>query len=541
MYLRCGRIGDHSVDMTGVTASATRITRSEGRIVIAAAVALAGLYATLAWRMPLHGVWHDDGLYIGLGRSLAGGSYRIEQLPGAPEQSKYPPLHPAVIAAIVLAAGRLEGSEWIFALPGAAFAAAAAGLWYAVLRRRLAPGPAAAACVLAATAPGTLVTTGCAMSEPLATMLFAACLWILDGPGARRRAAVAGFLFGLCGLTRAVFVPLLPVLAWAAARRSGRAAGLRFLLAGIAVLAPWIAWIRTAPRTDLELFRYYLDYGGVFSRHVDELFLTRLADIGLGTAGQILGAVHLPEVEERLGSAAADAADVAGTILGLAGLAAVFLRPRRTGPAVRAALAATAVICLPTWWATWRYLLPVLPASLTGLIALLEACGIRRRAPAVLVAVGLAFNLPVAVLQLQIRPDTECRMWSWSYPVAHLRETADAIRRLTPEDAVLAVNMDPWFHLETGRRCVMVAPPAPMLAEHPELWDAWSETYGVSVLEGWAAAGVTHLVTHPWNDPWIVPVFHHLDATGSGEELWRGRLPAYRILRLDLEHAISGR
>ena len=60
--------------------------------------------AYLAWTlrsMPHLGFYHDDSIYWVSGRSLAtGDGYRIQSLPGQPYQTKYPPLYPALLAAI---------------------------------------------------------------------------------------------------------------------------------------------------------------------------------------------------------------------------------------------------------------------------------------------------------------------------------------------------------------------------------------------------------------------------------------------------------
>jgi hypothetical protein len=54
--------------------------------------------AYVAWEtrdMPQFSNLHDDGLYLVSAKSLADGSgYRIESLPDAPAQTKYPPLYP---------------------------------------------------------------------------------------------------------------------------------------------------------------------------------------------------------------------------------------------------------------------------------------------------------------------------------------------------------------------------------------------------------------------------------------------------------------
>src|SRR5580658_5718786 len=60
--------------------------------------------AYLAWTlrsMPHLGFYHDDSLYWVSAHSLAtGDGYRIQSLPGEPYQTKYPPLYPALLAAV---------------------------------------------------------------------------------------------------------------------------------------------------------------------------------------------------------------------------------------------------------------------------------------------------------------------------------------------------------------------------------------------------------------------------------------------------------
>ena len=57
--------------------------------------------AAFLWRnsdLPQFGDIHDDSLYYVSAKSLAGGHYRIESLPGEPAQTKYPPLYPLLLS-----------------------------------------------------------------------------------------------------------------------------------------------------------------------------------------------------------------------------------------------------------------------------------------------------------------------------------------------------------------------------------------------------------------------------------------------------------
>jgi hypothetical protein len=49
----------------------------------------------------ISGVFHDDGIYVSTAKALAEGrGYSLINLPGAPAQTKYPPLYPAVLSII---------------------------------------------------------------------------------------------------------------------------------------------------------------------------------------------------------------------------------------------------------------------------------------------------------------------------------------------------------------------------------------------------------------------------------------------------------
>ena len=58
-----------------------------------------GLVGVLVWVAVPPGVWHDDGAYLLLGKSLADGEgLRYSQVPGSPPGAKFPPLYPLFLA-----------------------------------------------------------------------------------------------------------------------------------------------------------------------------------------------------------------------------------------------------------------------------------------------------------------------------------------------------------------------------------------------------------------------------------------------------------
>src|SRR5262249_36501777 len=70
----------------------------------AACLLLSAVLATAGWihcHSPVCGESHDDAIYVTTAKALAEGEgYRQMFLPGAPPQTKYPPLYPALLAGL---------------------------------------------------------------------------------------------------------------------------------------------------------------------------------------------------------------------------------------------------------------------------------------------------------------------------------------------------------------------------------------------------------------------------------------------------------
>ncbi|KAB2964902.1 MAG: hypothetical protein F9K18_07170, partial [Thermoanaerobaculia bacterium] len=120
------------------------------------------------------GLFHDDGIYLATGKALAAGEgYRQIHLPGAPYQTKYPPLWPALLAVTWKVAPDFPANVLIFKALGIA-------LWALVLpaTQRLAlrtaglsPAASLAAPALLAASPILFASTNFALSEPLFALL----------------------------------------------------------------------------------------------------------------------------------------------------------------------------------------------------------------------------------------------------------------------------------------------------------------------------------------------------------------------------------
>jgi hypothetical protein len=206
-----------------------------------------------AWRPMPAGVWHDDGVYVMVGKALAEGHGMTYQgVVGAPPAVKFPPVYPSMLAGLWLVLGSIGAVTLAATLANLVFLALAA----IFIARALRTG-AGAALWIALLAGGLAVTSGdvlrissAALSEALFLALAAGAftLW----PGATRgdrtgsyRVALAALLLVLIG-TRAAGLAFVVGfgLAMALGRAGPRAAA---LVAGPA-LATWLGWSAWADR-----------------------------------------------------------------------------------------------------------------------------------------------------------------------------------------------------------------------------------------------------------------------------------------------------
>ena len=498
---------------------------------VLATLTLAALYVIAAYRFPFHGFWHDDGLYVQLGQSLAEGAYRLAQLPGEPVQARYPPLLPALLALVVAAGGDPRTAFWPFCVPGALAAAFGALLWYRFLCRHEATAPARAlACVAAAAlSPLAFLLCGCVMAEPLLVLLLPASLLVLGEGDDPRRAALAGVGFGLAMLAKQAALP-----PWAGAacglllvgqRRS--AAG--FIAGGLVCVLPWWTWAAVTcafqPGGDVSsAIAYYVRYEHVMPQSAADLAAivpARAADLAVACAAPLGGALLLPQWSPSLG-------DVARVVPALLAIAFVIGLARRLGGGVtpaRAALLGSVGMMLLYPYATWRFLMPWTPLVVLLIADVLVGAG-RWRAIG-LVCFASANLAPAAALALHLGGDERAHLWRETLDVAPHRELARFVRDALPRDAVLACDYDPYYFVATGRRAVMIADFDPR-----ELLRGAGAATGnaLSCLRDHARLGVTHVLTNPrlegpvarWLDEW--------ERDGILCEVHRAHRAGYRVL-----------
>jgi hypothetical protein len=414
------------------------------------------------------GVYHDDAIYVSTAKALAqGDGYRLINLPGAPIQTKYPVLYPALLSLV----WRLwpHFPENLLAMQGLSLmaGAAAVGLGYLYLVRfgyfswRIA----AASGLLCATAPFMLYISTQTLSEAPFALLVLLALWALECEVRRRSSSrlqglVLGVVFGLPFLCRTIGVALIPAGLFILYRCRRR---LRWVLCGLAaVTLPWVLWSLAGWgvwRQD-PVDGYYADYLGWWASSglpfLKRVLLSNL--LSIVSTSPSLGLEGLTSMLSRL---ALPVGFVLSVVFGLVLWLAMFPQLRR-GRVLPFFLIAYSVPILICPWPPGRFLVPVLPLlipyMLLGLSALLPRLMPARRC-AVLATVALAVavsgNLTLLYRHSALSDRTGYsysgmpgEMDSWS----SYEGVFDWLRTHARPDDVVASGLDSMVYLYTGLR-----------------------------------------------------------------------------------------
>lgn len=460
---------------------------------------LAGLVlvGALAWVPTALGVWHDDGVYLLLGRALAEGEgLRYLGVSGAPPAPKFPPLFPAVLAGVWKLVPEFPGNTPYFQMVNLGILVVAGALFYGYARRALGlPVPVAlSGTAVAWLSPGLWSLAVIPLSEPLFLLFLVLCLWAAtaaeeaDGGGAGAMALFLG-AFALAFHTRtvgvAVAVGAVGGLLWAG--RRGRAA-VAAVGAGL-IASPWLIWSGRAGEAVPEslrgtlggygdwLLRGVLEAPGAFGLQLVEGagLLTRqlvyyMTPGGPGWLRWSVGALILPLLVVgliRLGSRSRATVWVLLAYLGM-----IWVWPFRGG----------------------RFLVPVLPWAVLAVVAgawtFLESPHspadrwVRRVVPAVAGLWGVLFVGISAWALASGRHGHDYQVRSQA-----LETAVGAVTRRTPPDAVVgAPELWAALHLYTGRT---VSPSAHFVAVGGAgpTWGTPTEQYRL-----WRDGGVDHIL-----------------------------------------------
>lgn len=256
----------------------------------------------LARRAPgVCGVYHDDAIYVACGEALATGEgYRLTRVPGAPPQTKYPFVYPAMVAGI----WRLwpQFPDNLLVIQGLSvicgWAALACGYLYMVDRGYCSRRIAIPAAVLTGTSASYLYFCTTSMSEMPFSLAVFAVLWTSERRLGRRNDAAdvgaarpslgraegvaLGALASLPYLIRSVGVVVPPAILWFAYRRGYE---VRWLAVGSAIAAaPWTLWSLAITRfSDPTLTGYYTDYlEGWYSGNLTAIWRTNILYLAHG-------------------------------------------------------------------------------------------------------------------------------------------------------------------------------------------------------------------------------------------------------------------
>lgn len=329
--------------------------------------------AWLAWTwraMPQLGLFHDDAIYLVTAKSVAeGNGYRIPSLPGQPHQTKYPPLYPALLAAVWLVDPSFPGnlsSVMLVAWAGLlAMVFLARRLWREAGFNEWHCGGLAA---LVALSPVAVQFGLLAMSELWFTVLLLASLMAAE----RGKAGWAGALGGLTFLTRSAALPLLITapLIYLWHRQCRRAAAFFAAMAPAVVGWQWWAAAHRAPASPASpATLFYTDYFGFYWLDVTLAGLPELLAGNLNIAVKSIG--ELMVFDPSTGFGALTVARLL-TIASISGC----VRLMRTGRLVHYGWFGALYTVQFLFWnypPTQRFFLPLLPLVAAGIFRELQS------------------------------------------------------------------------------------------------------------------------------------------------------------------------
>ncbi|NNM33309.1 MAG: hypothetical protein HKO53_09595 [Gemmatimonadetes bacterium] len=462
-------------------------------LVLALALALA---ATATWRPLPTGIWHDDGVYLLIGKALAAGEGLVYAgVPGDLPAAKFPPLYPLVLTPFWLIGDDLAaGSGWVAALNVLFMSAAAAVFCRFLMRSGWSAATAGVTTLAAWSSPVLWRLTAIPLSEPLFLLLV--WLGVATFPGAEggqesRTTRPWWFVlaFGAAYLTRTAGVALLGAGVVAALARKRLRDGGTILVGGLLFVVPWAWWSASATASIPEPLR---DILGSYGDWLGPQILAdpaRYAGIAAGNAWQL--AIGLYEGLVPAGYALPGLPWILGPLVGLALVRGLPGTWRLSPICVLYPLGHLALLVL--WpYRSVRLLAPALP-----FVALMAAVGLRAvvlslagrsraRGAALVLATALGLQL-VAVSAWTLASGRH--LAGYEVRARTLVRAVEAIEATTPRSAVVgAPELWAALHLHTGR---LAAPSARFLPLAPP--GQAGGTPGQQV-ELWRAAGLDHLL-----------------------------------------------
>jgi len=455
--------------------------------------------ALSAWRPIPTGVWHDDGVYVMVGRALADGhGFTYQGVVDAPPAVKFPPVYSLFVALLWKLFGSIGVVTLVATLANLVFLASAAALLARGLRMAVGMPlwAALSAGGLAMVSADVLRTSSAVLSEPLFMVWAAAALAVWPaastserGEGARRARLVLAALLVLAIATRAAGLALVVGFAVAAAtgRPGPRAAA---WIVGPA-LATWGAWTAWAGRKGREIPVDMADLLGPYSGWIREQVSTD------PVAFMARMPVHAAAVFERV--AVLFLPRASGSLLWVAGLlvlgVAVFgvLRALRSFPPLAWSALAYAGLLLAWPYLDRRLVVPLhillMGATAIGVVALMErawSAPVRRAGATVLVAWAAYYGVVNAFRIAEEWPTAGYRIRA-----ERMAAAVEAMRRTVAPDAVVgAPEFWAGLHLHGGWTV------APSVLFDPASTDVEAPSWGSPDAQErlWRMAGIEYLL-----------------------------------------------
>jgi hypothetical protein len=455
----------------------------------------------LAWTPLPPGIWHDDGVYLMLGRALArGDGLHYLGVPGDLAAPKFPPLYPAVTALTWWLGRDPLVTARLASLLNVAFVAGAIALTAAYGRHalRLSLPVAVAAGAIAALSVDLWRPALVALSEPLYTLALMAALWaaarVERADSGRRDAVVLGAALVLLVHVRTAGVAVVAAAVIGVALRRGWRPALAVAAPVVLLTIPWALWSSAAGRALPAPLRDILGpYGSWLAAQAGgspAQYAASLPGAGLGVARRALE-LFVPAAPPLVWWSVAP-------LLGVAMVAGFWLLGRRSPTA-----ALTLVLSLALAW-LWpfqdrRLILPLLPLLLLALGVVVETLVARGRAQEWRGVGARACMAGLAVIGLwaagfastsAVRMSTGWVAAGYEIRARQLASALDAMRGRVPPDAVVgAPELWPALNLINGVRVAPSARFRPLAPAGEPVWGTPREQFQL-----WASAGITHVL-----------------------------------------------
>lgn len=447
-----------------------------------------------AWRPVPAGVWHDDGVYMLVGKAIAGGhGLTYHGVVGAPVATKFPPAYPALLASLWIVLRGIGAVTLAATFLNLGFLAVAAGFFAKALHDStgLSLRLSASAAGLGFVSTDLLRTALVPLSESLflALAMAAFALWpkAAAEEGGRWRAVLALLLVAVVA-TRSAGLALVAGFAVALGLRTGVAAAAVVAAPALVFTVGWSRWAAARSADIQEGMRDLLGpYGSWLSDQAwsaPAAFSSALPSHALGVLERV-AAIAVPGATGWLLLIAS--APLAGlTVVGLVALC------RRFPPLGWSVIAYLGMLLL------WPYLdrrlvAPIHPALVAALVLGASLAYDRlsdRRARGALVG-ALAIWIAAYSVTTAARVSDGWPTAPYRLRAERLASAVEALDRTAPDDAVVGAP-EFWaaLHLHGGWTV------APSVRFDPRSVDPEAPMWGTPVeqISLWRAAGIDHLL-----------------------------------------------